>query len=207
MFPPLIMLALDTDGDGIISAQEITNASDSLKKLDTNGDGQLTPDEYLGLPGEGRKHHEKGNPETSGTSGASDVEASSTSSDSGMGHKMDAPGNKSSGKRHHGPPPWQLVEALDANGDGVISADEIANAPAALKTLDKNSDGQLGPVEYGPKPRPLPKELESYDKNGDGKLDLAEMQAVIADIKSGKLKPPQPPHQQPPPDDSESCPQ
>ena len=33
--------------------------------------------------------------------------------------------------------------ALDANHDGVISADEIANAPAVLKTLDKNGDGQL----------------------------------------------------------------
>jgi hypothetical protein len=41
------MAALDTNGDGILSADEIAAASNSLKKLDKNGDGQLTPDEYL----------------------------------------------------------------------------------------------------------------------------------------------------------------
>jgi hypothetical protein len=40
--------------------------------------------------------------------------------------------------------------ALDANHDGVISAEEIANAGAALLTLDKNGDGQLTPDEIHP---------------------------------------------------------
>jgi hypothetical protein len=43
------------------------------------------------------------------------------------------------------------MAALDADGDGIISAQEIANASAALKTLDKNNDGQLTPDEYRPK--------------------------------------------------------
>ncbi len=46
-----------------------------------------------------------------------------------------------------------LEQVLDANGDGVIDADEIAKAPAALKKLDKNGDGKLTPDEYRP-PRP-----------------------------------------------------
>lgn len=46
-----------------------------------------------------------------------------------------------------------LETALDANGDGVIDAGEIANASAALKTLDKNGDGKLTPDEFRP-PRP-----------------------------------------------------
>jgi hypothetical protein len=46
-----------------------------------------------------------------------------------------------------------IVRALDANGDGVISAAEIANAPVALKKLDQNGDGKLTPDEYlGPRP-------------------------------------------------------
>jgi hypothetical protein len=56
-----------------------------------------------------------------------------------------------------GPPPGggnrpkpPIESALDANGDGVISAEEIANAPAALKTLDKNGDGELSADEYRP---------------------------------------------------------
>ena len=50
-------------------------------------------------------------------------------------------------------PPPPLIAALDANHDGVIDADEIANAPAALKKLDKNGDGKLTQDELRP-PRP-----------------------------------------------------
>ncbi|HTI73112.1 MAG TPA: phospholipid-binding protein, partial [Candidatus Limnocylindria bacterium] len=43
--------------------------------------------------------------------------------------------------------------ALDLNHDGVIDADEIAQASASLKKLDKNGDGKLTPDELRP-PRP-----------------------------------------------------
>jgi hypothetical protein len=54
---PLIVKALDTNGDGIITAEAIANAPALLKTLDKNGDGQLTRDEYLGPrpSGEGRQ--------------------------------------------------------------------------------------------------------------------------------------------------------
>ena len=46
-----------------------------------------------------------------------------------------------------------VVRALDANHDGVVDADEIANASAALKTLDKDGDGKLTMQELmGPPP-------------------------------------------------------
>jgi hypothetical protein len=45
------------------------------------------------------------------------------------------------------------MEALDANHDGEIDANEIANASAALKALDKNGDGKLTQDELHP-PRP-----------------------------------------------------
>lgn len=48
------------------------------------------------------------------------------------------------------PPKHPLETALDANGDGVIDAKEIANASAALKKLDKNGDGKLTEDEYRP---------------------------------------------------------
>jgi len=40
-----------------------------------------------------------------------------------------------------------VLEALDADGDLVISADEIANAPVALLALDRNGDGALDATE------------------------------------------------------------
>ena len=43
-----------------------------------------------------------------------------------------------------------MMSALDANDDGEISAEEIANAVQALKSLDKNSDGKLTLEELRP---------------------------------------------------------
>jgi hypothetical protein len=57
------------------------------------------------------------------------------------------------------PPTPLIIKALVANGDGVIDASEIANAPAALKSLDKNGDGQLTRDEYlGKRPGPPPQD-------------------------------------------------
>ena len=59
-------------------------------------------------------------------------------------------GNGPGGMNGHRPPPSPLMEALDANHDGVIDANEIANASAALKKLDKNGDGKLSSDELRP---------------------------------------------------------
>jgi EF hand len=46
--PPLpLVMALDTNHDGIIDSNEIANAPAELLTLDKNHDGRLTPDEYL----------------------------------------------------------------------------------------------------------------------------------------------------------------
>jgi hypothetical protein len=63
-----------------------------------------------------------------------------------------APGGPAGPGRHRPPPP-PIIAALDANHDGVIDETEIANASAALKTLDKNGDGKLTMDELmGPRP-------------------------------------------------------
>ena len=43
--PPLIA-ALDVDHDGTISAPELADAPESLRTLDKNGDGELSPEEF-----------------------------------------------------------------------------------------------------------------------------------------------------------------
>ncbi len=45
-----------------------------------------------------------------------------------------------------------LLQAMDLNRDGMLSAEEIAKAGQSLKTLDKNGDGQLAADEYLPQP-------------------------------------------------------
>ena len=64
-------------------------------------------------------------------------------------------------------PPSPLMMALDANHDGVIDAAEIANASAALKTLDKNGDGKLTPDELRPQ-RPQGGDHQGPPPGADG---------------------------------------
>jgi hypothetical protein len=49
-----------------------------------------------------------------------------------------------------GPPPHPVMTALDTDGDRTLSAQEIADAPKSLKTLDRNSDGMLSKEELRP---------------------------------------------------------
>ena len=46
--------------------------------------------------------------------------------------------------------PNPVLEAIDADKNGELSAEEIANAATALKTLDKNNDGKLDMAETRP---------------------------------------------------------
>jgi len=164
--PDPLLHALDTDNDGIISADEIKNASDALKKLDKNNDGQLTRDEYAPPPppppqGDGQR---KGGPrDGSKASAAATKTADKKPDDWPFGKDKAAPagdtktgadkpaGDPPKGQRPP-PPPSPLLQALDTDGDGIISADEIGTAPESLAKLDKNNDGQLGPREYMPAP-------------------------------------------------------
>lgn len=54
------------------------------------------------------------------------------------------------GRRGFRPPPNPLIEAIDADADGVLSPEEIENAAAALRKLDKNNDGRLTEDEMRP---------------------------------------------------------
>lgn len=108
------------------------------------------------------------------------------------------PGPGRLGPRGHRPPPSPLIAALDANHDGVISADEIANAAANLLTLDKNGDGKLTVDELCPPrpadaPPPPPDAVAHHrggplmlalDANGDGELSPTEIANAPASLKA-----------------------
>ncbi len=181
--PPLIH-ALDADHDGIISAEEIKGAPDSLATLDRNKDGKLMPNEFQSQRPDGPPPGDSPDgdkPKTRNT-----VSDRNRPADPFPGQKPPLdPNRKPAGpkdgeqpkdgppdradKPKRGPAP-PLIHALDTDGDGVISADEISGAAKSLATLDRNEDGQLGPAEYagrppgdrpdgdGPKPPLPPKE-------------------------------------------------
>jgi hypothetical protein len=138
--PPPIIAALDTNRDGIIDADEIANAAAALKALDRNGTGKLTLMDLMGPP----PHRMGGGMGPGPDGGQGGMPPGGMNGTNGMaGHPMGR------GMRHVPP----VFAALDTNHDGVIDANEIANAPAALKTLDKNGTGQLTIEELmGPRP-------------------------------------------------------
>lgn len=107
------------------------------------------------------------------------------------------------GQRGPGPGGSPLFQALDANHDGVIAADELSNATALLGSLDRNQDGALGVDEFRPafgpggregrgprggrggepgetaptSPDGLVAALMAFDANADGTLAWAEVPA------------------------------
>ena len=106
----LILEALDTDQDNVISAAEIARAPAALRKLDKAHDGSLSPEEC----------------------GFRFGKSARAAFQFMRFHPVNA--------------------ALDADGDGRISAQEIRNAPQSLTNLDSNHDGALTLFELLPHP-------------------------------------------------------
>jgi Ca2+-binding EF-hand superfamily protein len=97
------------------------------------------------------------------------------------------------GRMEGGPLQSPLLQALDTDHDGELSAKELENAKTALETLDKNKDGRLTRDEIMPQgfgrtgrggrggqtrdqdSAEIVTMLMTFDKNKDGKLTKEEL--------------------------------
>lgn len=110
-----------------------------------------------------------------------------------------------------GPIGQPVVRAVDANRDGVLSAEEIQAAPQALKALDQDHDGVLSAAELRParpanaptdapkrpagapnrpdsppadRPRPLDPVMLALDADRDGALAATEIDNAPTSLKT-----------------------
>jgi hypothetical protein len=132
-----LMRALDTDGDGEISAREIKKAVTSLKILDRDGNGKLTPDELRPeMPGG------PGGPGPNGPGGP------------------DGPGPGGPGGGFGGPPsPDMFVNRameFDADGDGKLSKEELAKMAEGFMRGPRGGAGGAGGGGRPQRPEPNP---------------------------------------------------
>ncbi len=107
--------------------------------LDANGDGVIDADEIANAPAALKKLDKNG-----------DGQLTPDEYMPPLPEGTNAPPQEGPDGKRPVPP---IVAALDTNGDGIIDANEIANASASLLKLDKNGDGKLTPDEYRPHPR------------------------------------------------------
>jgi Ca2+-binding EF-hand superfamily protein len=144
MFPNPLLAAIDKNGDGELSEEEIDGAIIALKTLDRNRDRRLDASELRpnmeGMPGQfGRGGMPGGGGFFQGPGGFPQGE----------------PGGGRGGNNQGGPGAMlERMLAMDANGDGKLSADEL---PERMKPM-----------------------LERSDANRDGALDRGELQAMAA---------------------------
>ena len=113
-----LMLALDADQDGSISATELEDASKALAKLDKDGDGALSPEElrpdFSDMAGEGKPRD----------------------------------GQPGSGGPPTGEMMARMFEQRDADKDGKLSGDEIPERMQQnLTRVDENGDGAIDKSE------------------------------------------------------------
>jgi Ca2+-binding EF-hand superfamily protein len=174
---PDVLRSLDRNGDGRITADEMSPAmgrggrgpggegrggerreegpqgGDAVEEavktylaLDKNGDGKLTKDE---VPERMQGIFERGDSNKDGVLTADELRAMARGQQPAGGRGGREGGGF--GGRGRGPGMMDpIFMALDTDHDNVIAGDEITRAAAALKGLDRNSDGKLTEDEVRP---------------------------------------------------------
>ncbi len=153
MGPPAIIKAIDANNDQKISAEEIENAAAALKKLDKNGDGELTPNEFAfpghGGPPHGRDGHGRDEHHRRPRDGQPPRDGERPRREGERPPRDGKPGER--GQGHHGPRPphgpgsfGERFKEIDKNGDDKISREEaIARVNEMFDKVDANGDDQI----------------------------------------------------------------
>lgn len=175
--------ALDIDGDGAVTADEITGA------MDADGDGKVTADELLMFLNKGGLDADDEEPSAAphggGKGGGAGKGGAGKGAAAGEAKPLNADKNDDGTvsldelkdavdtNKDGMVTQDELTEALDANEDGKISADEVLDAINPEKTSAK------APTPPAPAQDQDATDFDSIDTNGDGELSEEEFLNAI----------------------------
>ena len=166
----------DRSGDSVLSLEEFLDSSKSKEEIATNTkvfhdkdsdrDGQLSVDEYMTAPAEGR------------------FRGLDSDGDGALTVTEYAAADEASGTEAFG---QKLFEARDRNGDGKLDMDELHGSSRVIDFAKKDTDGDgswnVAEFQQADMPKAsvgwAQRTFEMMDKNGDGKMS-AEEQANLA---------------------------
>jgi Ca2+-binding EF-hand superfamily protein len=184
-----IFAALDLDGDGVISKNELKKAIVSLKKLDTDNDGSLSQTECGGAMAAAAT------PPVANSPNPADAWIEQLMAmDKNKDGKL-TPDELTDNEK-------QMLQGADINNDGAVDRQELALAQASRNgqggafgpgqngqafngrtnneamarffQADRNRDGRITSDEVNASDKAM---LQGADANGDGAIDAAELQA------------------------------
>jgi len=142
------------DEPGETAAPSAADMVKALMAFDKNGDGNLTRDE---VPERMQGLFDRADADKNGILSAEEIaKVAQPQPAVGRGDgegRGEGQGEGRGGGRGEGMSFMKMdpiLAALDMDGDGTISAAELANAPATLLKLDKNQDGKLTEDEVRP---------------------------------------------------------
>lgn len=152
----------DTNGDGVISADELTAHFDAMKKemfakADKNADGSIEESE---VPAERWQHMLPADANKDGKITAAELDAAHASGAIKGFHD----GPHGGGGFRHGPPPStdEILAKFDANKDGVLDSTEI--------------------------PEPMRRFIDKVDADKDGKITKSELDAARAAMEARRAQ-------------------
>lgn len=124
----------------------------TLMAFDANGDGKLSkselPDRFQGIFDRGDENHDGFlSPEEIRKVAAAQAPAAGSAGGRGGGEGGRGGGPRGEVNFIRIDP---ILAAVDTNGDGVISAEELRHAPEAIQKLDKDGDGKVTREEATP---------------------------------------------------------